>query len=298
MSEYGFESFPDLATVQAVARPEDLAIDSPVMEAHQKDPGGSQRMLANLQRDYGTPRDFASFVYLSQVQQAEAIKTAAEHLRRSRPRTMGSLFWQLNDCWPAPSKSSIDYYGRWKALHYAARRFYADLLISPHRHDGVIDVYLVSDQIDPVAAGVRTRLLTFDGKTLFDTTKDLTVPPAASTLAATLDEKSLLGAADPRASFAVFELLVGGKTASRNLIFFDAVRNLRLPLAQIERTVVQENGRTVVTLLSPTLARNVYVAPGASDNYFDLLPGEPVTIEVAGSADSLRVTSLMDALRF
>ena len=292
MSEYGFESFPDLATVASFAGPEDFAIDSPVMEAHQKDPGGSQRMLANIERDCGTPKDFASFVYLSQVQQAEAIKTAAEHLRRSRPRTMGSLFWQLNDCWPAPSKSSLDYYGRWKALHYAARRFYADLLISPHRHDGVIDVYVVSDKLDPVAASVRTRLLTFDGKALSDTTQGLTVPAAASTLIATLGEKRLLGSADPRASVAVFDLLVGGKVVSENLVYFDAVRNQRLPPARIELTV--EAGK--VTLVSPTLARSVYVSAAASDNYFDLLPGQPVTVEIAVPAGSLRITSLTDAL--
>ncbi len=292
MSEYGFESFPDLATVAAFARPEDHAIGSPVMEAHQKDPGGSQRMLANLERDYGTPKDFASFVYLSQVEQAEAIKTAAEHLRRSRPRTMGSLFWQLNDCWPAPSKSSIDYYGRWKALHYAARRFYADLLISPHRHDGVIDVYLVSDKLEPVSATVRTRLLAFDGESLSDATESSAIPPATSTVVASLDEKRLLGSADPQASFAVFDLLVSGKVVSRNLVFFDAVRNLRLPPARIERTAT-EGG---VTLVSRTLALSVYVSPGASDNYFDLLPGEPADIQVPVSAGSLRIVSLTDAL--
>jgi beta-mannosidase len=292
MSEYGFESFPDLATVAAFAHPEDFAIDSAVMLAHQKDPGGSQRMLANIERDYGTPKDFTSFVYLSQVQQAEAIKTAAEHLRRSRPRTMGSLFWQLNDCWPAPSKSSVDYYGRWKALLYAARRFYAELLISPYRHNGVIDVYLVSDKLEPVAATVRTRLLTFDGKALSDTTEERAVPPAASTRIATLDEKRLLGGADPRASVAVLDLLVGGKVVSQNLVYFDAVRNLRLPKARIEVTVKAEK----VTLVSRTLARSVCVSPAASDNYFDLLPGEPVTIEVAGSAAGLRILSLTDAL--
>jgi len=300
MSEYGFESFPDLATVAAFARPEDFKIDSPVMEAHQKDPGGSQRMWANIERDYGTPKDFASFVYLSQVQQAEAIKTAAEHLRRSRPRTMGSLFWQLNDCWPGPSKSSLDYYGRWKALHYAARRFYADLLISPYRHEGVIDVYLVSDKLKPVAAAVRTRLLTFDGKTLSDTREDRTVPPAASTRIASLDEKRLLGGADPRGSVGVFDLLVGGKVVSQNLVYFDAVRNLHLPPARIDLTVA-ESGSASVTAVSRVLARNVYLSfddadARPSDNYFDLLPGQPVTIEVAGSGHSVQVTSLTDAL--
>ena len=95
------------------------------MKSHQKNHGGNERILTYMLREYPEPRDFASFVYLSQVQQAEAIKVGAEHLRRNRPRTMGALFWQLNDCWPVASWSSIDYFGRWKALQYYARRFYA-----------------------------------------------------------------------------------------------------------------------------------------------------------------------------
>ena len=92
------------------------------------------------------PKDFASFLYVSQVLQAEGIKIGAEHFRRSRPETMGSIFWQLNDCWPVASWSSIDYYGRWKALQYYARRFYAPILVSPHVEDGALKIYIVSDK--------------------------------------------------------------------------------------------------------------------------------------------------------
>jgi beta-galactosidase/beta-glucuronidase len=94
--------------------------------------GGNERILTYMLREYREPKNFEAFVYLSQVQQAEIIKLGAEHLRRQRPRTMGSLYWQLNDCWPVASWASIDYYGRWKALHYYARRFYDDVLISPY----------------------------------------------------------------------------------------------------------------------------------------------------------------------
>ena len=122
----------------ASPQPGDLAIDSEVMKSHQKNHGGNERILTYMLREYPEPRHFASFVYLSQVQQAEAIKAGAEHLRRNRPRTMGALYWQLNDCWPVASWSSIDYFGRWKALQYYARRFYEDLLISPFAHDGAM----------------------------------------------------------------------------------------------------------------------------------------------------------------
>ena len=147
MSEFGFQSFPEIRTIRSFAAPADMAIDSVVMQAHQKNHGGNERILTYMLREYPEPRDFASFVYVSQVQQAEAIKVGAEHLRRNRPRTMGSLFWQLNDCWPVASWSSIDYFGRWKALHYYARRFYNDLLVSPVMNNGTVDVYVVSDKL-------------------------------------------------------------------------------------------------------------------------------------------------------
>ena len=126
MSEYGFQSFPELKTIRSFARWDDLALESPVMLSHQKNPRGNQLIREYMLRDYEQPKDFASFLYVSQVLQAEGIKVGAEALRRARPRTMGSLYWQLDDCWPVASWSSIDYFGRWKALHYYARRFYAD----------------------------------------------------------------------------------------------------------------------------------------------------------------------------
>jgi len=96
---------------------------------------------------------------VSQVLQAEGIKIGAEHFRRSRPETMGSIFWQLNDCWPVASWSSIDYYGRWKALQYYARRFYAPILVSPHVEDGSVKVYVVSDAVVAKKANLRVRLM-------------------------------------------------------------------------------------------------------------------------------------------
>jgi beta-mannosidase len=103
--------------------------------------------------------------------QAEGVKVGAEHWRRSRPETMGSIFWQLNDCWPVASWSSIDYYGRWKALQYYARRFYAPILVSPHVEDGALKVYIVSDKTKAEPATLRVRLMDFDGKVLLEETQ-------------------------------------------------------------------------------------------------------------------------------
>ena len=221
MSEYGFQSFPEMRTIRSFAQPGDMDIHSATMQDHQKNHGGNERILSYMLRWYPEPKDFPSFVYLSQVLQAEAIKVGAEHLRRQMPNTMGSLFWQLNDCWPVASWASIDYYGRWKALQYYARRFYDDVLISPFAHDGKVDVYVVSDKLQPLSGQIHWRLLDFSGKVLMEKTQDVQVPAQSSAVYFTLDQKELLANGDPKKSFLVFDLAVGGQNVSRNLIFFD-----------------------------------------------------------------------------
>jgi beta-mannosidase len=309
MSEYGFQSFPEMRTIRSFAKPEDMDIRSAIMQDHQKNHGGNERILSYMLRWYPEPKDFPSFVYLSQVLQAEAIKVGAEHLRRQMPNTMGSLYWQLNDCWPVASWASIDYYGRWKALQYYARRFYDDVLVSPFRHDGKVDVYVVSDKLQPVSGQIRTRLLDFSGKSLADKTQDVQVPAQSSAVYFTLDEKELLANADPKKTFLVFDLVVGGQKISRNLIFFDTMHNLDLPESvHVDASLESSNGEYAVTLRSPALARSVYLSFGdldvqSSDNYIDLLPGEPLKITLKTSAQlssdqlksAIQVVTLTDA---
>jgi beta-mannosidase len=307
MTEYGFQSFPEMRTIEAFAKPEDFDIRSTVMQAHQKNKGGNERILTYMLREYRQPKDFASYVYLSQVQQAEIIKIGAEHLRRQRPRTMGSLYWQLNDCWPVASWASIDYYGRWKALHYYARRFYDDVLISPFLHDDKVDVYVVSDKLQPLSGTIHMHLLDFSGNSLLEQTKEVQVPAQSSAIYFTVDKAALSAKGDPRRTFLVFDLEVAGKRVSRNLIFFDVTHDLDLPVApKIETTFNQSGGDSTITLQSQKLARSVYLSFGdldvqTSDNYFDLLPGEAVTIRLKSSATpeqvrgAMKVTSLTEA---
>src|ERR1700722_2541247 len=297
MSEYGFQSFPEMRTLRTFAsKPEDFDIHSTVMQAHQKNKGGNERILTYMLREYREPKDFASFVYLSQVQQAEIIKIGAEHLRREQPRVMGSLYWQLNDCWPVASWASIDYYGRWKALHYYARRFYDDVLISPYLHDDKVDVYVVSDKLQPLSGAIHLRLLDFSGKVLLEQTKDIQVPAQSSAIYLSFDKVDLTAKGDLRRSFLVADLEAGGKQLSRNLAFFDVTHDLQLPVKpKVEATLNQTGGAYTITLESSQLARSVYISFGdfdveSSDNYFDLLPGEPstITLKSSATADQLR----------
>jgi beta-mannosidase len=305
MSEFGFQSFPELATISTFAKPDEFDIDSKTMRAHQKNTGGNERILTYMLREYREPKDFASFVYLSQVQQAEAIKTGAEHFRRLRPRTMGALYWQLNDCWPVASWSSIDYTGRWKALQYYAVRFFDDVLVSPFHHDGKVEVFGVNDKLTPVRASLRRRLLDFNGNVLATSTSDVELAPQSSAMLSTNSDAELLGSADPANAFAVYELIADGKILSRNDVFFRQMRDLALPTNKVE---LRWSGANEITLSSPVLARHVALTFGdldvhASDNYFDLLPGESVTVKLDTKANAeelkkaLKITTLTDAFQ-
>jgi beta-mannosidase len=166
-SEFGFQSFPALETIKTFAPPEQWNVTAPVMEWHQRHPNGNTRIVETFARYFRMPDRFADFVYLSQVQQAVAIQTAVEHWRRQRPRCMGALYWQLNDVWPVCSWSSLDYGGKWKLLHHAARRFFAPVALSVRQDaDGGVEVWGVNDRREPVRGTARAELRDFSGRVL------------------------------------------------------------------------------------------------------------------------------------
>ena len=303
-SEYGLQSFPVMRTIRSFAGPDDLQAESPVMRAHQKyDNGnGNKRLLLYIERSFGEPRDFPAFVYLSQVMQAQGIELAAEHLRASRPQSMGSLYWQINDVWPGASWSSIDVYGRWKALQFHARRFYAPLLIAALRHDGNTKVSLVSDQVSTTSGHWSVRLMDFNGKVIDEHKRVTTMPPLSSTPVGSYTDAQLLHGADPKAVFAVFDLDDGDGPASRNLVFFDEAKNLKLPAPHIRTQLQPSLEGYKLTLTTDTLARDVWVSFGdldaeMDDNAFDILPGQSVTVGVKSKAllnDMLRALQVQN----
>jgi beta-mannosidase len=263
MSEYGLQSYPEMRTIAAYARPEDLRLDSPVIRAHQKfgvaagPEVGNDRVLFYIRKNYGEPKDFASFIYLSQVMQAEGIELAATHLRSQRPRSMGSLYWQLNDVWPGASWSSVDYFGRWKALQFHARRFYADVLASALRRDGNTNFSLVSDRVVKFDAEVLLRVLDFDGRVLKSERKPVTVAPLAVTPVWQRSDAELLAGADPTRTVAEFQSRAG-----------DAFR---------------------LSIKSDFMVRSLWIDFGdldveIDDNSLDLLAGEDVVVNLKSKA--------------
>ena len=171
LSEFGFQSFPSLKTIESYTEPEERNVFSYVMEHHQKNDLANGKIMHYLSENFLYPKDFEGVVYTSQLLQGMAIKYCVEHLRRNRGRCMGALYWQLNDNWPVASWSSIDYYGRWKALHYMAKQFFSPLSGSIVRMEGkdgektnIFKAYVVNDSYEDVSFKIRQTLYDMDGK--------------------------------------------------------------------------------------------------------------------------------------
>jgi beta-mannosidase len=283
MSEYGFQSFPNIETVKAYTLPSERDIESPTMLAHQRHPRGNQLVREYMLRDYAQPKDFESFLYVSQVLQAEGIRIGAEHLRRIMPHNMGSLYWQINDCWPVASWSSIDYFGRWKALQYYARKFYNDLLISPSVQNGYLKLFVVSDRTRSLPAHIRITLMNFDGATLKSFVRDVNLAPLTSNSYFDLRVSELLEGTDAKNVVVYCELLVNGKTVSDHDYFFAPFKELTLSRPSISAEVVAGRGAFSVNLTTDKFAKAVYLSVAEhdgffSDNFFNLAPGREVTV--------------------
>jgi len=308
MSEYGFQSFPNIETVKAYTLPSDRDIESPIMLAHQRHPRGNQLVREYMLRDYPTPKDFESFLYVSQVLQAEGIRIGAEHLRRIMPHNMGSLYWQIDDCWPVASWSSIDYFGRWKALQYYARRFYNGLLISPSVQKEYLKLYVVSDRTKAIPAQIRVTLMNFDGKVLKNFTRDVSVKPLTSESYFDIKVTELLEGTDKKNVVVYCELVADGEVVSNHDYFFAPFKELSFAKPTITSEVTPIRGGFSVTLSTDKFAKAVYLSVAEhdgffSDNYFNLVPGKAIMVDfhtrvpltLQQFRERLQIRSLVDA---
>jgi beta-mannosidase len=276
MSEFGFQSFPEMASIEQFVPDSMRYRDSPALRAHEKHPRGFSLIDEYIGRDYRPPKDFASLVYLSQVVQAEGITRGIEAERRARPRCMGSLYWQLDDCWPAVSWSSIDYYGRWKALHYYVKRAYRDLIVSFESTGDTLFVYAVSDRPLDTSGDLRCVLMDFMGTVRLDTLVHRIIPANRSTMLRAIDLRRFTRA-ELRYMLLSADLLVERGGTASGIFLFDTPKNLPLTDPAIECKLEPAAGGYRIVLRARAFAKNVCLRcdiDGAfSDNYFDLLPG-------------------------
>lgn len=301
-SEFGFESFPDSKTCRSFAEEDDLNPFSRVMESHQKCIGGNQKMLNYMALDYLFPKSFDSFVYASQLLQADAVRFAIEHWRANRGRCMGALYWQLNDCWPVASWASIDSAGRWKALHYEAKRFFAPVLLAAFEEGTDVSFAVSNETLADRMLTIRWRVLDTD----FNEYAKGKIPVQCGALSAvklpalSLAE-ALAGDLDHR--YLAYELLdESGAVLCKKAVLFEKPKHFAWKKPTISAAFTEKDGKTVITLCSDTFAKGVCLSFAdadvvLSDNYFDLTDGGSITVTVekviGGNADAASLQNSM-----
>ncbi|MBI9095542.1 MAG: glycoside hydrolase family 2 protein [Sphaerochaeta sp.] len=276
VSEFGYQSFPSLSTVEEYAPVTEHNLTSEVMEHHQKNDRGNSIIIENFSRYFRFPHGFEQMLYLSQVQQAMAMKTAIEYWRTLRPHCMGTLYWQLNDNWPVASWSSIDYTGKWKLLHYSAKKFYAPSLpIAYMKEKGKVEVYVVHDKITPLTnAKVSVKVYRFNGEKVSKQKYVLEIPSQSSTHVCTieLDKNNI----DPRTMFLSIKL-EADELYIEDVMLLDRPKRCSLLEPSLAVQVEKAQEGFAVTLSSKAPAFQVALDAGNrkgtfSDNLFCVRP--------------------------
>ena len=287
MSEYGFQSFPEISTVKKYATPDDYDIFSEVMKSHQRSSIGNGTIEYYMLKEYNRPKDFESFLYVNHVLQAEGIKFGLEGHRRAMPFCMGSLYWQINDCWPVASWSSTDYYQKWKALQYYVKKGFSQVLVSPYEDDLKFKVGIVNDRLEPLNAELRLRLVDFNGKVIWENASLVEIPANSSEDYFDVNKWEYRYKYRSELNEMVFtaELVENGNVLSRNYYYFLPYKQLKIPSPTVSYSVAKTETGFDITLETNQLAKNIYLQIGDeegffSDNYFDLLPNEKVTVQL------------------
>ena len=309
VSEYGFQSYPELATVKQFAAPADRELHSPVMLAHQRCLAderrdreyGNRLIQTYLDRWYHAPKDFEAYLYVSQVMQADGVRLGMEAHRRARPYCMGSLYWQIDDCWPVASWSSIDYYGRWKALHYTVRHAYAPVLLSPVPEGDSVRFFVVSDRLEPVAAVLEIRVLNFTGGEVSRHSQPITVEPNASKSYLTLSKSELVHGADEAQLVVVSRLNTPDGLLAEHLNYLHVPKELKLSQPALAWEIRKQDGGFAVVVSCQSLAKSVRLACGDesghfTDNYFDLLPKASKTVEFKTTLSEIEFRQKLTAI--
>ena len=309
LSEFGFESFPDEKTVNSFSLPEDRNPFSRVMEFHQRCNNGNLRILNYLAQTFKFPTDFSVLIYASQLLQAEAIKFAVEHLRRNRGRCMGTLYWQLNDIWPVASWSSVDYYGRYKALHYVAKRFYEPLMVAcaetgehttrtqAHLREGHPDyqtkalLFVCNETANIVKGKVKWELKDGEDKVIKKGVFDAEIKPYSTLSFEEID----FNKTDVNENHLYYAFEVDKKVVSSGSVIFASPKYFNFKDPNLKVKVVGDT----IEVESAAYAKYVQIYSDTddfvvSDNFFDMEKGVKQVKIISGNAKNVKVRSVYD----
>ncbi len=307
VSEFGFQSFPCLKTIESYTLPEDRNIFSRVMDIHQRNEGANGKIMSYLSQTFLYPTKFETLLYASQLLQADAIRYGVEHWRRYRGRCMGAIYWQLNDIWPVASWASIDYFGRWKALHYYAKRFFAPLLLSCEETGETTGRFYITQQATPVEASarlcvsnerredrrctVRWALRHACGEMISSGEQELIVPALSSVWL----DKMTFPQADFTSDYLSYSLVSPEEPVSQGTALFTVPKYFRFEDPHL--SCRREGDRLIIS--ASAYARSVEISSPdcdllLSDNYFDLNGGEREIQILSGDPKEIRLCSVYD----
>ena len=271
MSEFGFQSFPSYEAIKYINQSDLIDISANSFQSHQKHSRGFQLIREYMERDFPVPEKAEDYVYMSQLLQAYGITKGIEAQRRAKPYNMGTLYWQLNDCWPVVSWSSIDFFGKWKALHYKAKHSFEDVLVSSKLENNILRTYVINDDFESHSGELSVKILDFEGNPLYQFSKSIILESNASQL----QHQVNLEAFKLDASKVV---VVSNFNNSQSLYYLVKPKELKLKQGDIEQKITKTDIGFSIELSSKTLQKDVFLYSDEKghflDNYFDLLPNE------------------------
>ena len=302
MSEYGFQGFPDIRTLRACLDSADLRLDSKALRNHDKHPRGLKLINTYMRREYRVPDDFEKYGYVSQLVQAYGVTKAIEAHRRAKPYCMGTLYWQLNDCWPVISWSSVDYFNRWKALHYFVREAYKPVLISFEKENDSLRIYIVSDEQKAYQANLELKLTDFEGHKLWSKTIPADIEKNSTGIFFRTGIKDFIKGAEPDRIVLSAKVIWKELPLSEKNYYFALPKNLNLPEPGLTKNIKTTPGGYRIILAADKLAKNVYLSIDEdgffTDNFFDIMPGGHKVVEfktdkdIHGFKEKLKVRTL------
>lgn len=308
VSEFGFQSFPALKTVETFTKLEDRNIFSYVMEKHQRNQSANGKIMNYMEQTFLYPSDFDTLLYASQLLQAEAMRYGVEHFRRNRGRCMGTVIWQFNDCWPVASWSMIDYEGRWKAVQYYAKRFFAPLMLSceeesiltqdtnvnaePYELKKSIRLCAANETMEDKTVMVRWQLRNSGGRIKREGREELRVPALSSRWL----DKIEMQDADTYGDYVSYQMEAEKEIISEGSVLFCAPKHFHFldPQLRVEKISENELLVTASAYAKSIEIRNEDDTLLLDDNYFDMNPGTRTVKVLRGRPDGLQIRSIAD----
>ena len=297
MSEFGFQAFPSYEAIKYINGNDSISVSSKAFDTHQKHPRGYSIIKNYMERDYPVPEKDEDYVYMSQLVQAHGMVLGFEAQRRARPYNMGTLYWQLNDCWPVISWSSIDFLGNWKAMHFKTKKAFKDVLVSSRVEEGILRTWIVNDKLEEQSGVLNSKIVDFEGNIIWENMQEVKVGSNTSELKLEQNLKAI----DFNKTNAVLVSDFNGKI---NHFYFSKPKDLDLKKGEIKRKITTTDTGFKIELSATTHQKDVFLYTNSkgrfSDNFFDLLPNESVIVHFntkAASIDDLQLKSFNNFIR-